>query len=230
MHQENSFITLTFDDESLIKRKTNSLKVRDFQLFMKRLRKKYNKQIRFFHCGEYGEKNGRPHYHALLFGHNFDDRKLFKSKGQTQLFTSDSLSDLWRYGFSTIGNVTFESASYTARYVMKKHKGPLPSPKGEGISDEYCTMSRNPGLGYSWFQKYKSDVYPHDYVVIRGGYKSRPPRYYDSLLSEKELESLKERRKEHAEPTYDVLDDRWYRLKTVEQVKLKNLRELINSL
>ena len=78
---------------------------------MKRLRKKYGSGIRFFHCGEYGELNRRPHYHALLFGFRPSDLCLFKADNGNPLFTSDILSNLWPYGFVTVGNVTFDSAA-----------------------------------------------------------------------------------------------------------------------
>ena len=106
MHEQSCFITLTFNDEELNKRANpGSLNVRDFQLFMKKLRKKHpEKKICFFHCGEYGEKNNRPHYHALIYNHDFPDRKLFKQRKEIKLYTSKELEELWPYGFSTIGD------------------------------------------------------------------------------------------------------------------------------
>ena len=68
MHEDNCFITLTYNAEHLPAPET--LLLRDFQLFMKTLRNKNGAGIRFFHCGEYGDKLARPHYHALLFGHD----------------------------------------------------------------------------------------------------------------------------------------------------------------
>ena len=94
----------------------------NFQLFMKRLRKKHKHKIRFFHCGEYGEKNQRPHYHALIYNHDFSDKRLFKERKNIKLYTSKELEELWPYGFSTIGDVTFQSSAYVARYIMKKTK------------------------------------------------------------------------------------------------------------
>ena len=140
----NCFITLTFDEQNLYKRPNPyTVDVRDFQLFMKRLRKKFGPNIRFYHCGEYGEvcrvsgksrhnapagkfypSIGRPHYHALLFGFNFPDRELFKISPQgNHLYTSNILAELWPYGLAVIGDVSFQSAAYVARYVMKKVNG-----------------------------------------------------------------------------------------------------------
>lgn len=203
MHKENCFITLTFSPEELEKR-TNpmSVDVRDFQLFMKRLRKQYGQGIRFYHCGEYGEKNGRPHYHACLFGFDFPDKTLWKVCNGNRLYISESLSKLWPHGFSTIGDVTFESAAYVARYIMKKINGDRADDRyfdpltGEIIRPEYTTMSRRPGIGKGWLEKYLSDVYPHDYVVVNG-VKCKPPKYYDGVLSTErpyEFDEIKEKR------------------------------------
>lgn len=193
LYEDNCFITLTYDDKFLPK--NGSLCLKDFQNFMKRLRKKYGQGIRFFHCGEYGSLNGRPHYHSLLFKHDFSDKKLFSEREGIRLYTSDSLSKLWPLGFSTVGDVTFESASYVARYIMKKVTGKKAKDHyGERIP-EYITMSRGSkklgtgGIGRGWYEKYKDDVYPRDFVVVRG-YKSRPPRFYDHLLGNQDRSTL----------------------------------------
>lgn len=199
LYSSNCFITLTYSSENLPK--GNSLVLKDFQDFMKRLRKKYGNGIRFYHCGEYGEKYGRPHYHALLFGHDFADKRLFKvSSSGEKLYRSVSLEVLWPFGYSSIGAVTFDSAAYVARYVMKKINGKLAdagfylvddivdSDTGEVFSrkPEYNTMSRGckslktGGIGKAWLDKYRSDVYPHDNVILKGR-KMRPPKYYDRV-------------------------------------------------
>ncbi|AXH74125.1 MAG: replication initiator protein [Microviridae sp.] len=121
LHKKNCFITLTYNDEHLPE--NSSLDYRVFQLFMKRLRKKYGDNIRFYMCGEYGENFGRPHFHACLFNHDFSDKKLWKTVNKMPLFRSAELEELWPFGFSSIGSVTFESAAYVARYIMKKITG-----------------------------------------------------------------------------------------------------------
>lgn len=204
LYERNCFITLTFAPEHLPK--SGSLDKRDFQLFMKRLRKRYGAGVRYFHCGEYGEKGGRPHYHACLFNFDFDDRELWSTRGGVKLFTSKALQELWPFGFSTIGDVTFESAAYVARYVTKKVTGPAAAghyervdAKGEvtTVVPEYVTMSRRPGIGRPWLDRYISDVYPHDRVVLRGQ-EMHPPKYYDSLFelaNPLEFDDVKESRK-----------------------------------
>jgi hypothetical protein len=240
MHDENCFITLTFDQAHLEKRSNPlSLDVTEYQRFMKRLRKRFGKNIRFFHCGEYGDKNKRPHYHAIIFGLDFKDKKLWFNRDGNKLYTSEALSELWPYGFSTIGDVTFQSAAYVARYIMKKHKGdgaedhytrwcPLTG-EGTPVDPEYCTMSRKPGIGYEWLKKYKADVYPHDYVVING-HKVKPPRYYDSLLDEQEFAQVKAKRIEDSPETINEYGEAMDRLWVSEEIKLKKLELLIRNL
>lgn len=194
LHRDNCFITLTFSSDFLPH--DRSLRKFHFQRFMKRLRKRFGNGIRYYYCGEYGEKFGRPHYHACLFGFDFADKYLWKLSNGIPLFRSNSLEELWPYGYSSIGSVTFESAAYVARYIMKKVNGPsaishyeyVDSNSGEVFNrvPEFTDMSRGRkksgtgGIGKGWFDKYSSDVYPHDFVVLRGK-KVRPPKYYDRL-------------------------------------------------
>lgn len=177
LYQQNCFITLTYAPEHLPP--DGSLDVRHFQLFMKRLRKKYGKNIRFFHCGEYGEQLGRPHYHACLLNFDFPDKCLRNTTPRgDHVYSSNSLSSLWPYGRSEVGTVTFESAAYVARYVTKKITGPLAATHYSGKRPEYTTMSRKPGIGTPWLDRFKTDIYPHDFVIVRG--KKVPlPRYYN---------------------------------------------------
>lgn len=195
LHEEKCFLTLTYDPAHLPP--DGSLDVTEFQRFMKRLRKKVSPtRIRFFHCGEYGEKLGRPHYHACLFNFDFLDKSLWSVREGVSLYVSPILAELWPFGFSTIGDVTFESAAYVARYVMKKVTGAAAPVHYEKKKPEYVTMSRRPGIGKGWYDKFKSDVYPHDFVVVNG-VKVRPPKFYDSkfeLTDPQMFSTLKARR------------------------------------
>ncbi len=190
LFDDNCFITLTYSDEFLPS--DGSLDKKHFQDFMKRLRSSFSeRRIRYYHCGEYGSKFRRPHYHALLFNFDFVDKKLFStSKGQ-RLYTSEVLEKLWRFGFGTVGAVTFESAAYTARYIMKKVTGDRAEEHYVGCDEvtgtpvqllpEYTTMSRRPGIGRAWYERFSNDVFPLDEVVLRGGRSMRPPRFYDCI-------------------------------------------------
>lgn len=115
LYERNCFLTLTYSDEFLPFR--GQLRYRDFQGFMKRLRKFASTPLRFFMCGEYGTLNMRPHYHALIFGFDFDDKVPFRLLDSgCRIYNSSRLEKLWYFGASSVGAVTFESAAYTARY------------------------------------------------------------------------------------------------------------------
>jgi len=238
LYDQNCFITLTYNNEHLPD--DRSLNVRDFQLFMKRLRKKYGADIRFFHCGEYGSKLGRPHYHACLFNFDFADKELFKLSNDVPLYRSNSLEQLWPFGFSTIGDVTFESAAYVARYVMKKVNGDAAkdhyqyvdpvSGEVHQLKPEYITMSRRPGIGRDWIEKFRDDVYPGDFVVVRGK-KCRPPRYYDREYEIMDPDGFKEIKRQRKSASAEHADNNTpARLKVREKVQLSKLRRLPRSL
>lgn len=191
MHDFSVFVTLTYDDDHVPY--DSSLNYRHFQLFMKRVRKHFASRVRFYMCGEYGELFSRPHFHACLFGVFFEDREFFRELDSgSKLWTSKTLSKLWPYGFCSIGDVTFESAAYVARYVMKKVTGPRADKHYEAVDPvsgevfsripEFTRMSLKPGIGATFFQKYRSEIFPRDEVVIRG-MKMKPPKYYDRLLA-----------------------------------------------
>lgn len=227
LYSKNCFITLTYADAYLPP--TGSLDITHFQKFMKRLRKKNGTNIRFYHCGEYGEKFRRPHYHACVFNYDPKDRKIYKTINKQKLYTSESLAKLWPYGMVIVGDVTFKSAAYVARYIMKKISGPMADKHyrivdpetGEitaELAPEYTTMSRRPGIGQGWLEKYKYEPYPDDFVVINGK-KMRPAKYYDrqyEVAYPSDYESLRGQRvrnaKKHAENNTPA------RLKVREQV------------
>ena len=238
MHKQNCFITLTYAPEFLPE--DRGLHVEDFQKFMKRFRKAVSPlKIRFFHCGEYGTKLSRPHYHAIIFGFDFPDKRLkFISNGYP-VYTSELLQKLWPFGISSVAGVTFESCAYVARYILKKQKGKDEDGRIEkyydGRAKEYVTMSRRPGIGASWFDRYATDVYPADDIVtIRSHhtvYHSRPPRYYDTLLSEyypELFEYVKSKRDAVTQIKQKKLSYR--RLTEQEQLKGIQVRKLIRPL
>lgn len=182
MHEDSSFITLTYDDEHLPSNRSLSVPVT--QLFMKRLRHRVGVPIRFFLCGEYGERLGRPHYHALIFGYAFPDKVLLSESNGVRLYRSEMLEDVWGFGFCSIGSVTFDSACYVAKYATKKVLGPKAAAHYGGRIPEFLTMSRRPGIGNAWITKFQADVYPSDEVIIKE-FPARPPRYYDNVLKSK---------------------------------------------
>jgi len=242
MHLENCVITLTYDDQHLPPGGT--LIKKDFQVFMKSLRHKYvpkcpfeentkerdkwliKHQIRFYHCGEYGEveedinkpqtesRLGRPHYHACIFNHQFDDLEIFESKKSGDIYTSEKLSKIWGKGFVTVMNLTLQSAGYVARYITKKINGDKKDEHYQKVCEitgeiypvlqEYSTQSNKPGIAKNWWNKYKKDVFPSDDVIVlsSNSYHHVPtPKYYDNQLEKEDptlYEQIKVRRNEFA--------------------------------
>lgn len=232
MWPNNAYVTLTYDKEHLPV--GESLVVRDLQLFMKRLRKARNSSksnpLRFFAGGEYGEKDGRPHYHLLLFNCSFPDMVFFRhNKRGEALCISKELSELWGKGFCTIGEVTFDSAVYCAKYALKKVTGDAAAEHYFFVDDdgichdklpEFAVMSRRPGIGALYYEKYGSEVLAHDSVVVNGR-EVRPPRFYDGrseLVDAGRLEAHKRRRKRLA--VLNRKDNTKERLRVKERIAL----------
>lgn len=202
------YVTLTYAPAHLPH--PPSLVKRDHQLFFKRLRKHLApRKVSYFLCGEYGEKEFRPHYHAIIFGWWPKDCVPWKKNGAgDQLYTSAVLERLWGLGFCTVGGVTFESAAYVAGYVLKKVTGEqaehyytwLDPATGElvPIEHERAFMSRRPAIGRRWVERFgETDAFRHDSVVSRG-HLAPLPRYYDKVLARNDLEraeAVKRRRR-----------------------------------
>lgn len=218
MHQDNCFITLTYDAENLPY--DGGLHKQHFQKFIKKLRKQHEpKKLKYFHCGEYGEELSRPHYHACLFGIDFTDREAWSSSNNVTTFISETLQRIWGKGFTTCGNLEYESAAYCSRYILKKitgargmeHYQKIDAMTGEiyQIQPEYITMSlgrtKGNGIGGTFYEKYKTDFFPRDECPIPGkGVYKKIPRYYEEIYAKQapeEYEAIKKRReiyrKEH---------------------------------
>lgn len=213
LYEQNCFITLTYMDKYC----PFSLVLRDFQLFMKRLRKKYGNGIRFFHCGEYGDLNGRPHYHAALLNFDFPDKKLYYSSNGFNYYLSESLSNLWPFGIHLISDLTYDSAGYIARYVLKKITGDAAVDAYKDKAPPYVTMSRRPGIGSPWIEKFLENVYNHDRVVVKG-HECLPPRFYDEVLKANYPEWFDFIKEQRAARFSDDLNNTLQRLNVREEV------------
>lgn len=215
LYDDNCFLTLTYEDSQIPS--DLSLNKSHFQKFMKRLRERVKpRKIRFYHCGEYGTKYSRPHYHALIFNYDFPDKRLWSyGQGKTPLYRSAQLESLWEFGWSTISDLTYASAAYAARYSIKKIRGTAvdtidpdtglkPYERidfyGEitTILPEYATMSTGnvagQGIGGEWYAQFKDDVFPDDFVIYKGK-RCRTPNYYRKLLEKSDpsmADSLRE--------------------------------------
>lgn len=243
LYERNAFVTLTYADEFVPA--DGSLRYEPFQKFMKRLRERYRRRnstdIRFYMCGEYGSKNFRPHFHACLFNFDFDDKVFFKrTAAGSNIYTSAELDSLWPFGFASVGDVTFESAGYVARYCVQKVTGKasasyysrVDQDTGEiyQLVPEFNKMSLKPGIGAPWLEKWQADVYPHDYVIVRG-VKVRPPKYYDVKFGigfPDELDEIKFSRESNAKRLAG--DNSYDRLAVKKRVQDARLSQLTRSL
>ena len=219
----SSFITLTYAEEHLPL--YGSLVPKHLQDFFKRFRRRIEpNKIRYYASGEYGSQCAkhevqdcvlcgpiqRPHYHAIVMGFGFPDRQVVGQRNGLTIYESNFLNELWDKGFHEIGSATFESAAYTARYVMKKVNGRQAEQghytrydpwfdRWNNVDPEFAIMSRRPGIGKDWALHYLTDMYPHDQLPIPGrGTFGIPPRYYDELAKAHgiDLEQIKTKRRD----------------------------------
>lgn len=174
---KGSFITLTYKDELLPI--SNSLVKRDLQLFWKRLRKYYpGKKIRYYACGEYGEQNKRPHYHAIVFGLDLADLEARKTKNR---LVSHVINDLWVLGYNVVGTVTIDSAQYVAGYIEKKLNGEAGKNEYEktGRIAPFSLMSQ--GIGKQYAAENAAQITENLGITIKG-INVGIPRYYKQKL------------------------------------------------
>ncbi|AXH73325.1 MAG: replication initiator protein [Microviridae sp.] len=178
LFRDNAFLTLTYDEDHYPKDGRISKKA--LQDFFKRLRHEYS--VRYFACGEYGDQSGRAHYHALIFGEDFRQGKTVQINDQ--LYSNFALQEIWGNGNVLCAEFTMETACYVAGYVGKKI----------GDSESFSLMSRKPGIGKVWLEKYWDDISRTGIVVIEGKEYPVPVRYLQWM--EKELEHVKLQRAE----------------------------------
>lgn len=219
-HEFNYFVTLTYDDFHLPKGEfldydgvvwDSNLNRRDVQLFLKNLREYErthygNTGIKVFYCGEYGDENGRPHYHLCLFGvseikdlvYHFTSGKYkhYKSSTYESFWTSSESGIKMLRGFVDITELSFDTVAYTARYCMKKQKGKKKRDFLEFCAENFISevplrtdpfigMSLKPGIASAYFERNKLQLATEDAVKYQKNYelfKSRCPRYFDKLF------------------------------------------------
>lgn len=257
-HKSAYFVTLTYDDYHLPTTfypdpetgeaiPAATLRKRDFQLFMKRLRKQTGQELRYFAAGEYGTQTFRPHYHAIIYGLELNDLVFYKkSKLGFDYFNSETIDKAWsffyndkgsttplrsRLGFAVVAAVSWETCAYTARYTAKKN-----NTKGEdyyaamNLEPPFTLMSRRPGIGYQYYADHP-ELFDHAYINVStetGGKKFRPPRYFNTLLEKDNpeyAEDLKRMRKELMEKYHETkllnTDLDYLDLLSVEEVALE---------
>lgn len=229
MHEQNWFLTITYDQEHLPKGQdsynpntgeyigpntTGTLKPADMQNFNKKLREIYKRKhghegIRMMYCGEYGENYARPHYHGIYYNLPLFEMKFHAyNENHEALYRVPELEEIWGKGMIVAAEVNWNTCAYVARYITKKVGLPTLSQhyKALGIEPEFFRMSRRPGIGREYFEKHKDEIYSKDQLIVKkyggGTMKVKPPKYYDKLYditNHEDLENIKKKRKKDAE-------------------------------
>lgn len=201
LHEDNCFLTLTYRDNVC----PPFLRRNDLKEFFKKLRNR-GVTFRYLACGEFGSRTHRPHYHAIIFGYKPDDLVFYKKSGENSLYISQWLTDLWSYGYVIVGDVSYESAGYVARYTTKKI----------GDDGSFIMMSNRPGLARDYLTPdHMRSMLDTGYVYGSFGkaYKLSIPRYFHQFLEDFDKES------------YDrLMSQRIDSIRLVDDTSLFNLR------
>lgn len=218
-HKHSYFVTCTYDDDhvpvhnmiedSHYKGIVNPLAYiegqtverltlckKDHQDYMKRQRIAAQRKglmednFKFFMCGEYGDRFGRPHHHYILFGMEIPDLVYKYSKRGYDHYTSEWIEKTWGQGRVDIGAVSYLSCQYVARYVVKKRKGHGAKEyyKEAGIEPEFVQMSLKPGIGLEYWEANRDKIYSQDKIYLDSGRTVKPPRYFDIQEDRLQLE------------------------------------------
>ena len=202
-----------------------TLRKKDLQLFFKRLRHKIPK-FSYLACGEYGGETERPHYHAILFGAELPAKTMYNSRiinkefyWQNKIIEECWVSETGRHGrgesmgFSNVSVANWNTIAYTARYIVKKHKG-VYAPEEyakKGQDPEFITSSKNPAIGKEYFNLHP-ELMEKDEIIIHnknGSYVTKRPRYFDKLVAKHDealLEQQTEQRRQTAKERQAVKD------------------------
>lgn len=254
-YKYNYFITLTYNDENLyipeeITTKDGetyyndgtwkgSLNKKDLQQFIKSVRnwfkREYNHNgVKFYACGEYGSSlyTNRPHYHIILM--NCPEIEL-EPIGQNRVtkhgyYTNQRMEQIWHKGYITIGKVNWDTASYTAGYCQKKLFGEIKEKyyAEKGQIPIFSTMSRRPGIGKSYYDEHKNQIYELDEIINGKGKSIKPPKYFDRLM-ENENQEIIENVKEYRQYITEKEQEKKYKntnLTMEEQLKVEEKEAL----
>lgn len=224
LYENNCVVTLTYDDENLPP--SGSIVPEDAVLFMKRLRSRIDElcaendlpphKIRSYGCAEYGEKFQRPHYHIILYNWDFPDKQEDPEMDQREYkyYVSELLDEVWDKGRTQLMDLTFETSAYVARYVTKKLTGPRAKDYGLKRPEQPVCVSRRPGIGKPWYDKWKHEIYAMDRIYERG-IPMRPPDYFDrryEIEHPDQFHKIKVKRKSKSKIHYKkLLDYAYYR-------------------
>lgn len=256
----NYFITLTYNDENIkikdyivdkdgMTWENENLKIgclipKDIEIFIHNLRQHQERKygingLQYMLCGEYGEKNGRPHYHAILFNCYLPTDTFYKPKiiNNEIYYQNTIIEKYWKHGISNISTASWHTIAYTARYITKKINGKQSEElySRNGLIKEFFRTSK--GIGRKYYEQNKLEIYKHDKITIKtkqGTINCQPPKYFDKLFEKeypKEFKQIKKRRKENTKQLNNVNDlkdelSRLERLKIKQSYKMDSLKAL----
>lgn len=243
-HANACFLTLTYDDEHVpVDRSLKKAHLQTFfNDFRERVRYHYGEKIKYFACGEYGcddpkacrnwrcSHEARPHYHAALYGpigcDGEDDQRVEvePARSGARQFIHSDFAATWEHGRHRFSELSFESAAYVARYVLKKING-VSAPDHYGDREpEFQLPSK--GLGKGHVEDWLSDIYPADHVVLPGRGSFLPPPYYDRLLEKADPDLYARVKQKRAEASEEILSP----LQFLEEVYERDTKERVRTL
>lgn len=166
-------VTLTYDDEHIPIDENGDTVVnkKDIQDFFKRLRYYVPENFKYFIASEYGPRNLRPHYHAILF--NFPQKYV----------TEEFIEKVWTKGFCTCGIATDGGISYCAKYVSFRSQD-------FGKRPNFMLASRRPAIGKCYLDRlnllkwHNSNLFDNNYIQINSN-KFPVPRYLKEKIYSK---------------------------------------------
>lgn len=174
-HESSRFLTLTYDNENLPLAQIGNklfgvLRKKDFQDFMKRLRKAQHSvkgapKIKYYAVGEYGSKTSRPHFHAIVFGLH---PKLY-----------DKIEKIWDKGNTDVGDVNNDSIDYITKYVINRHE------ELEHNYPPFALISK--GIGLKHLEENYDNYRTESTVRSARGYPQVMPKYYRDKLEQNKV-------------------------------------------
>ena len=208
-HEQNSFLTLTYDDDNC----PEYINKLDLDRFLARIRKKL--KLRYFITGEYGDQTHRPHYHAIIFGHDFRGGR-FTYRINDELWGNEELNRTWSHGQITIGDFSAATAMYVAGYTAKKLQD----------KDTFSVQSRKPPLGWRWANDNQEQLRRLEHVVVEGRKLPIPKVYFEwenrskNRPGEVGLDDVKANRQSHTKHLWEQEQ----RSKEINQAALRQMR------
>ena len=224
------FVTLTYDNEHIpgvnhetgevirgamyLRRKKSpdlavnmTLWYEDIQKFLKRLRKAHNGQLRYFIAGEYGERTGRPHYHMILFGYQPEKLEPYSKIKPDEYMVDSRITKCWGMGLHNLINPTQGAYNYVAGYVTKKFDDETKEHIKNGLIPPFAQMSRDPGLGYEYYQEHKEEIWHKGFIQLENGKRAPIPRYFEEMQKQEDPYTLWRLKKINQERAIDKTRD-----------------------